>query len=181
MRPLLAALFATAALAAATPATAAESVSAPLTFIGTSAFFGADKSSGGAFADTYTFDLPADAIASGALIAISLFPHMRALRDMELSAITISGPQGVIPYTLMATGKQLETYALLGTGLMAGTQTIRIAGTVAGGSGSYAGTFNIEPAAPVPEPSAWALLLAGFGSVGYSLRARRRRGSRQAV
>ncbi|MBU1376377.1 MAG: PEPxxWA-CTERM sorting domain-containing protein [Alphaproteobacteria bacterium] len=31
-----------------------------------------------------------------------------------------------------------------------------------------------DPSAPVPEPAAWALMLAGFGLAGATLRQRRR-------
>lgn len=45
-----------------------------------------------------------------------------------------------------------------------------------GGSGA-----SLLPTAPVPEASTWAMMLAGFGAVGYSFRTRRRQTLRQAV
>lgn len=40
---------------------------------------------------------------------------------------------------------------------------------------------NLAVGSVVPEPTSWALLLVGFGAVGYSLRGRRVRTSLQAV
>ncbi len=40
-----------------------------------------------------------------------------------------------------------------------------------GNLGSGSGTFNISPA--VPEPATWAMMIAGFGMVGASMRRRR--------
>lgn len=34
--------------------------------------------------------------------------------------------------------------------------------------------FTITQVAPVPEPATWAMMLVGFGAVGYSLRSRRK-------
>lgn len=41
--------------------------------------------------------------------------------------------------------------------------------------------FRAQPVSPVPEPASWAMMLAGFGAVGYSFRARKRRSILQAV
>lgn len=40
---------------------------------------------------------------------------------------------------------------------------------------SVAGQFSTDPApAPVPEPATWAMMLAGFGMIGFGLRRRRK-------
>lgn len=44
--------------------------------------------------------------------------------------------------------------------------------TCPGQNDDCAFTRTVEGVAPVPEPSTWALMLAGFGAVGYSLRRR---------
>ena len=40
---------------------------------------------------------------------------------------------------------------------------------------SESGTFMTGGAAAAPEPAAWAMMLAGFGLVGLTLRGRRKR------
>jgi len=40
------------------------------------------------------------------------------------------------------------------------------------GNGAYGGQASFEPM-DVPEPSTWALMLAGFGMVGYAMRRRK--------
>ena len=109
-----------------------------------------------------------------ALITIALLSGVDLIRDIDLTSVTISGPQGSTPYTLLSMGDQVESYALLGVPLLAGLQTLTVIGTVASQSGSYAGTFNILPSA-VPEPTSWAFMLLGFSAVGYSLRSRKGR------
>lgn len=62
--------------------------------------------------------------------------------------------------------------------------TVRYQSTGLNGSGSAIGTPTSNPPPPppppgVPEPATWAMMLFGFGAVGYSLRRRRRTGIAQ--
>lgn len=55
-----------------------------------------------------------------------------------------------------------------------GTYTLKVTGT-ANGSGNPAGMYTIAAVtAPVPEPGAWGMLLAGLGLIGLRLRQRMR-------
>ena len=57
------------------------------------------------------------------------------------------------------------TYALL-----ANTITISYAGTFSATSGSsFRAVFDIGPAAAVPEPATWAMMLLGFAGIGLAL------------
>ena len=53
--------------------------------------------------------------------------------------------------------------------------TVRYQSTGLTGTGSAIG----RPTPPVPEPATWAMMLFGFGAVGYTLRRRRRTGIAQ--
>ena len=55
------------------------------------------------------------------------------------------------------------------------TYTLTINGNNSG-AGSLGGSITIRPAVAVPEPATWAMMLLGFGAVGYSIRRRRRTG-----
>lgn len=66
-----------------------------------------------------------------------------------------------------------EGRALSGLFLDAGTYVIHVTGERGNGS-SFTGTLNFaESNAPVPEPATWAMMLLGFGAVGFQLRRRR--------
>lgn len=63
-----------------------------------------------------------------------------------------------------------EDYAL-NTLLESGTYTLTIQGT-RGTTGSFGGNVAFTAAA-VPEPATWAMMLFGFGAVGFAMRRRR--------
>lgn len=52
-------------------------------------------------------------------------------------------------------------------------RSITLFQTCTGQNAACAFSRTVEAVAAVPEPSSWALMLAGFGAVGYSLRRRR--------
>ena len=64
-----------------------------------------------------------------------------------------------------------ETYRLLSQALGAGTYTLTVQGT-RGAIGSYGGNVAFQ-AGSVPEPGTWAMMLLGFGAIGWQLRRRR--------
>ncbi|GAA4000751.1 hypothetical protein GCM10022211_09130 [Sphingomonas humi] len=55
----------------------------------------------------------------------------------------------------------------------AGTYTLNIQGTPGSQNGSFGGSVAFSQTAAVPEPGTWALMLIGFGAVGFSMRRRR--------
>ena len=65
-----------------------------------------------------------------------------------------------------------EDWGRAGLFLPAGTYTLHIQGT-RGSNASYEGGIAF---AAVPEPATWAMMLIGFGAVGYSMRRRRKPG-----
>jgi len=67
-----------------------------------------------------------------------------------------------------------ETWQLDPVYLAAGLHTITVKGSILGpGGGAYSGTVNVAP--PVPEPATWAMMLAGFGAMGFAMRRTRRK------
>jgi len=65
-----------------------------------------------------------------------------------------------------------EQFDLSGLFLTAGSYTIHITGT-RGSASSFDGNLNFAAGTQLPEPATWALMLLGFGAVGWQLRRRR--------
>ena len=72
-----------------------------------------------------------------------------------------------------------EFWGLDTTFIPMGTYTLLIQGNNTG-PGSLGGTVTINPAS-VPEPATWAMMLLGFGAIGWQLRRRRTPVLAQAV
>ena len=65
-----------------------------------------------------------------------------------------------------------EVWTLVpGQTLLAGNHTLAANFTVTGshGGGSFGGNLNVTP---VPEPATWAMMILGFGAVGFAMRRR---------
>lgn len=88
---------------------------------------------------------------------------------------------GVTNYALSLVGTQgpNEFWGLDTTFLTAGTYTLTINGTNSN-TGSLGGSITITEAS-VPEPATWAMMLIGFGAIGWQLRRRRTPVLAQAV
>lgn len=72
------------------------------------------------------------------------------------------------PATPLSTSASIGTY-----GIQQGIfNRITINGQ-SGGAGSYGGNITFIPTSPVPEAATWAMMLAGFGAVGFAMRSRR--------
>lgn len=113
---------------------------------------------------TITFGAPVDSItglaaqplAAGAYTAtLTAFDGTTVLGSSSFSSVNGPGPQGSIPYFSFASP---------------GITSIEIS-TTNDSRGIGIGSDNPG----IPEPSAWALMLAGFGGLGVALRRRERR------
>lgn len=173
---------------AAQPALALEDVNGTVTFEDGSntGTFTATHTEAGGFTDTFTFNLDMDRTATGSVITVSL----GTLSDIDFDSIDINGTFFTrVTDEDNSGGDGLEVFELDFTQLFAGLQTITVRGSANGVGGidvngnviggSYAGTINLG--SPIPEPATWALMLLGFGAVGYSLRHRNSYRLRQAV
>lgn len=150
------------AIALAFAATSASAnVTTPISFVGTAGTFGQAYASAASFTDIFTFsispsfsaDLGADVLvgfnAKGANASLNSF-DLYDSSNTQLGAGTIYG--GVLA-------------SLTYTGLLAGDYYLKVTGSTAKG-GSYAGNIDLTLSA-VPEPSAWAMMIAGIGMLGF--------------
>jgi hypothetical protein len=121
------------------------------------------------FVDTWTFgsSFPAG-LADASVINISFADAT----NISFTEATLNGFAMTI-----SNGAPLATaYTLSQIFSPGGVNTLVLKG-VAGGSASYSGTVNFT-VAPVPEPTTWAMMIAGLGIAGAALR---RRASRVAL
>lgn len=113
----------------------------------------------GAFTDTYEFTVDADGFGSGSISTSFTSPT----NFLEFTSVTFNGT--VIPIT--AFGGEVTGIPILAGGL----NQLIISGN-SGGLGSYGGNITFTPGA-IPEPGTWAMMLMGFGGLGYVMRRRR--------
>ena len=161
---LLAAALASATIFAA-PAVQAGTF---LNFDGISGTFGNDNVAGGAFDDTFTFNVGSLAGTAGGTISSI---RVSSLTNIDFTSVTLNGEA----FDIDSTGTVEFRHITLP--VSAGEQTIRVKGT-SGGNASYDGVIAF---AAVPEPATWATMLIGFGAVGTAMRRTRRYRGQTAV
>jgi PEP-CTERM motif-containing protein len=128
-------------------------------------FFGATiVAEPGAFSHSFDFILSSAFLSNAQVSSISL-----AGIDVDFSSILLD----THAFTQVGFDPGTETWELAPpVTLTAGLHTIFVNGSVVGisGNGSYGGNLNITP---IPEPATWAMMLLGFGAVGFAIRRRR--------
>ncbi len=141
---------------------------------GGSQFFGNRIMNGGAFTDTFTI-LLSNSNVTASVITIALNGNNK-LGDIDFSSITLAGIPFIQTRNDMS-GNPLEgvseSYVLRPpVDFTSGSYDLVLKGFAYGDS-SYAGTINAAVTAAVPEPATWAMMLVGFGAVGYAMRRRK--------
>ena len=174
MRKLVLGLLGAAALTVGTSANATiiiDPVDAPTLESFGSDFFGANRNAAegtGSFSDGFTFTLSAAWDANAQLGSIILNG-----KDIDFSSIMLD----TFSFYQVGFDPNAESWQLDPVFLAAGPHTITVKGSIiagpnAPGGGAYSGTINVAP--PVPEPATWAMMLLGFGAIGFAMRRRRR-------
>lgn len=173
-------IFATAIFAAAlaaTPAMAAKQIdtsvglnqTAPGVWTGT---FGntvttADLDANSFYTDTYQFTVPTLGQVGASAVTLTFDG------TLTFTEILLNGTALKINQVLDA-GNNVVGYSAIsplgGLSATAGTQNLSVTGKLTGSTGTYTGNVRFESA--VPEPGTWALMILGFGIVGYAMRRR---------
>ena len=94
--------------------------------------------------------------------------------DVDITAAFVTGTGILSPINLIPDAGNTdltELYTLSGLGLTAGTFTLTVQGTR--GDGSVFGGHVTADA--VPEPATWAMMLLGFGAIGFAARRSRKK------
>jgi hypothetical protein len=171
MRKLILGAIGATALAMASAANAVENIT-PINSIflnlGGSAGFGADVLGQASIADSFLFTLLGDYDANSQVSSISLSGN-----DIDFTSIYVDINDIAHAFYQTQFDPLTETWQLDPIFLAAGDHTIYVNGNLGDSqNGSYVGNINITSA--VPEPRTWAMLLLGFGAIGFALRRRRR-------
>lgn len=160
-------LLAAAAMAAASPAAAADFI----TIDGQSGVFGnpnvtctAPATTNCNFSSSFTFMTPENAkLVSASISSVMTGNNQRT--NIDFTSVTLNG----VAFDVLSTGVQ-EFRNLLNQNIVSGgTNTISVTG-VSGGDAAFSG--NLSFAAAVPEPATWAMMILGFGVVGAGMRSR---------
>ena len=133
----------------------------------------AGSTSAGSFSDSATFTLPQTG-TTGSSITNSATTNMMTgaiSGDIDFSRIFLTDMSGSeYDFSLTPTGLVETGNILLNT--MMGTYTLTVQGS-ANTAATYGGNITYTaPTAAVPEPATWALLILGFGAVGFAMRKR---------
>ena len=103
-----------------------------------------------------------------------------ATNDTDFSNVFLTGTGILAPVSIaQILGDPNETRALNNFAVGAGTFTLNIQGTPGTQNGAFGGNVAFVSTSAVPEPTTWAMMLVGFGAVGYSMR--RSRNSQTAL
>jgi opacity protein-like surface antigen len=89
--------------------------------------------------------------------------------SVNFTSAILTGPSGPIDLAIQFNDPTLERWTTPTVGLLAGQYTLTIMGTT-GVDGQMGGHIDIRA---VPEPATWAMMLLGFGVVGFAMRRRR--------
>jgi len=128
----------------------------------------------GHFTDTFTFYIDSDSTELNATASdsVTLLGQLFGFNNVDFTSATIDG----IDLTITTTSDSSEAEAI-DFSLSAGEHTLIITGDVSGSS-PYNYNLDLSPIAAsvvssVPEPSTYALMLAGLGLVGFVARRRK--------
>jgi hypothetical protein len=177
MRSVVAiAVAAAAVVGAAAPAAAATFPVGSPNFTATAGaggtFAGAFKNTGiasGVFSDTFTFTLPTSGLGSGTVT--TSVTDLGSVNDLDFTSVTINDIAAQITRTA---GGAFEVAFINNVPIIAGQLNRLVVNGVSRGNGAYGGQATFTPVnSAVPEPATWAMMIMGFGVVGYAMRRRR--------
>nr|WP_314446864.1 FxDxF family PEP-CTERM protein [uncultured Sphingomonas sp.] len=126
------------------------------------------------FSDSFLFTIgpPGGGLigtGSGSIITSSSL--LFSTTDLDLTSVIVNG----VALTISRTADGLiESAGASNVSIFSGQlNNITVTG-ISRGLGSYGGNLTFTPVAAIPEPGTWALMLLGFGAIGFSMRHRRR-------
>jgi hypothetical protein len=135
-------------------------------------FSGAFKNTGiaaGEFSDTFTFTLPTSGLGSGTVT--TSVTDLGSVNDLDFTSVTINGFAALLTKTNEG---RFEVAFVNNVPIVAGELNRLVVNGLSRGNGAYGGQATFTPVnSAVPEPATWAMMIMGFGVVGYAMRRRR--------
>lgn len=126
--------------------------------------FGQNTEPNGSFDGSFTFTNP-----TGGLYTVLVGSSTPGVTFSSSSLVGISGTVGSYPLSGAGTNVMQLPQTLIGPGSF----MFSFAGDNTNESGVVNGNITIMQA-PIPEPASWAMMIIGFGAIGWTLRRRRR-------
>ena len=127
--------------------------------------------SGTMFTDMFNFIINDEGVGSGSVTTEVSLAGIGGPTDTDLLSVFINGVLATHTTNTPTTDQWSAINVPIHFGAL---NTITING-LSRGQGHYAGTAEFTPVAgPVPEPATWAMMLLGFGAVGFSIRRKRK-------
>lgn len=126
----------------------------------------------GTFTDKFAFTLGQTGIGSGSL-ATNVAGALSGATNLDFLSVIFSN--GTNTWDITPPNGASEVATLSNVPIILGQLNSISIKYLARGNGSYSGSLQFTPT--VPEPATWALLMAGFGILGFALR----RGRRESV
>jgi len=123
------------------------------------------------FEDTFTFTLPDNGTGSGSITtSAGAIAQLGLSGDMDFTSVTING--AIVPITRTPSDAQdvIETASTFGVPITLGFLNQLVVTGHSNGPSSYGGQITFVPTPSVPEPATWAMMLIGFGVVGFAIR-----------
>lgn len=134
----------------------------------------------GMFTDLYDFIIPQNGTGSGSVITSTV--NFMGSTDLDFSSVLVNGIAATPTYRdasnsicttpNVGTCGATESFAISNVPIISGAPNEISVSGLSRGNGSYGGNATFIPA--VPEPATWAMMLLGFGAIGFSMRRRRR-------
>ena len=146
------------------------------------ASFGHTGIAAGAFTDMFQFTIPQTGTGSGSVITSTTFRNIRGTTDLDFTSVLVNGLAATL--TLMNAQGQVcttrgvgtcgasESFSINDVPVLSGQLNTIVVNGISRGLGSYGGNATFVPSA-VPEPGTWAMMLLGFGAIGFTRRRRR--------